>query len=397
MGMFRDLLLQAMPLYGEKKYHYKKISEYIKGKEADNKEVKKLLKLKKIGVTYEKNKTTLIRIPGFPLIHSLSEDKSVQKIVDFHNKKIREEYEERAFRKFSSKADRIIEFISPGILGMDNIKKAVFLQLFSAHRVHILLLGDPGVGKTEILRSIGVLAPKASYGLGSGASKAGLTMTVSGKKIIPGLLPMANKGIACIDELNLLKAKDRGGLLNAMEKGFIAYNKGNQHQTLEADVRILATANPKGDRFVSEKLRMIKEQLPFEDALMSRFHLVFIVRKPDIQQFLEITKSMLKQKPRINFDDVYFIRAYIDRVSGIEVEFPKKLEPMLLNFVEDIKRDEKNFVQEISPRFVKGMIALAKAKTRSQMKDEVTEEDLLFVFRIAKDCLYRESPSINKK
>lgn len=384
MGALADLLKLSIPLYGERKFNYKKVSHFVEGRK-----IKKLLKLKKIGVSYDKHKTSLLKLNKYPIIHVLKEDVQIQSEVDKLNKEIMQIYEEKAFERFSENAELIIKHISPGILGMENIKKAAYLQLFSAHRVHILLLGDPGVGKTEILRAIDVLAPKASFGLGSGASKAGLTMTTSGKKIVPGLLPMANKGIACIDELNLMKQKDRAGLLNAMEKGFVTYNKASTHQKLEADVRVLATANPKGDRFVSDRLSMIQEQLPFEDALMSRFHLVFVVRKPDIQQFLEITKSMLKEKPKMNFDDVYFIRSYIERCNNIEVDFPKKLEPMLLNFVEDVKRDEKKFLQEISPRIVKGIIAMAKAKARSHMREKVEEKDLLFVLRVMKDCLYR--------
>lgn len=388
MGKMINLIKLAIPLYGEKKRHYNKISEHI-----DPKEIKKYLKTKKIGVTYDRNKTTLIKLKSYPVLHTLEEDVKFQKRIDEINKEIKNNYEQIAFKEFSKNAELIIKHISPGILGMENIKKAAYLQMFSAHRVHLLLLGDPGVGKTEILRAVDVLAPKASFGLGSGASKAGLTISVSGKKIIPGLLPMANKGIACIDELNLMKAKDRGGLLNAMEKGFVTYTKARAQEQMEADVRVLATANPKGDRFISERLGMLKEQLPFEDALMSRFHLVFIVRKPDIQQFLEITKSMLKDKSKMNFDDVYFIRSYIQEASKIDVEFPKNFEPMLLNFVEDVKLDENKFIQEINPRFVKGVIAMAKAKARSHLREKVVEEDLMFVFKVAKDCLYRNLSS----
>jgi len=221
MSLIIDLIKRSIPLYGEKKHHHKNISKFV-----ESKDIKKLLKLKKVGVSYDNHKTTLVKLVSYPIISLLKEDKHIQSVIDKLNKEIKEKSEEEAFINFSENSESVIKYISPNILGMDNIKKSVFLQLFSNHRVHILLLGDPGVGKTEILRSINVLAPIASFGLGSGASKAGLTMSILGKKIIPGLLPMANKGIACIDELNLLKIKDRGGLLNAMEKGLIAIVKG---------------------------------------------------------------------------------------------------------------------------------------------------------------------------
>lgn len=375
-----------VPLIGKKRVHYAKIQEII-GTEA--KPAKKLLKSGIAGISFERIKTEFVKTNAFPQLRLLKEDNEANLIINKINNLIKTETYEEAFHIFSADSEKIIDMISPGILGMDNIKKAAFLQLFADFRLHILLIGDPGVGKTEILRAIDVLAPKASFGLGSGVSKAGLTMTVSGNTTIPGLLPLASGGIACIDELNLIKQRDRAGLLNAMEKGFITYDKGKSHLKLEADVKVLATANPKHDRFVTKNIDMIKQQLPFEDALLSRFHMVFVVRRPDVAEFLEITKNMLNPAKKINFDDVYFVRAYIERSQRGEVNFDKKLQPMLLNFVEDIKNDERKFVQDVSPRLVKGIIEMAKAKARAHLKSNVDEKDLVYAFKIVKDCLYR--------
>ena len=84
---------------------------------------------------------------------------------------------------------------------------------------------------------------------------------VKGKEVTKGLLPQADQGIAAIDELNLLKSADMGNLYNSMEKGFVRYDKGSNHIQLESRVRVLATANPKGDKFTGcvEELRFILE------------------------------------------------------------------------------------------------------------------------------------------
>ena len=79
-----------------------------------------------------------------------------------------------AFSEFSSVAlEKLSGMIAPDIVGFDAVKKAGALQLFATDRIHVLLLGDPGVGKTEILRSAAELYPISSFGLGSGTSSAG--------------------------------------------------------------------------------------------------------------------------------------------------------------------------------------------------------------------------------
>jgi replicative DNA helicase Mcm len=186
------------------------------------------------------------------------------------------------FHDFASQAEeKIFSLIAPNIIGLDEVKKAGLIQLFAKDKVHILLLGDPATGKTDILRSIADLAPISSYGLGSGASKAGLTVAVIGKDIAKGLLPMADNGIACIDELNLLKTADRAGLFNAMEKGFITYDKADSHLKIDARIKVFATANPEGERFVGRTIDVIKKQIPFDPALLSRFHLIFLIRNTE--------------------------------------------------------------------------------------------------------------------
>jgi len=251
------------------------------------------------------------------------------------------------------------------------------LQLFATDPVHILLLGDPGTGKTDILRSVSKLHPVTSFGLGSGASKAGLSAAVKGNEIIRGLLPMANGGICCIDELNLMKRTDYAALYSAMEKGFITYDKANKHFQLDAKVRIIATSNPKGDRFVGNILDILKQQIPFDSALLTRFHLVFLIRKPGIERFAKITKKIVQNdKMKVNLKDMEFIKNYVDFAEQVDVEFPKEFEKQVVNFSTELKKDEKKYLVEISPRMVIGLIRIAKAAARMELRKTVKKEDI---------------------
>ncbi|NJL43742.1 MAG: hypothetical protein HC945_00235 [Nitrosarchaeum sp.] len=297
---------------------------------------------------------------------------------------------ERAFQAFSQQAPATLKIlIAPGIVGMDEIKEAAALQLFAKEPIHILLLGDPGTGKTEILRAIEDLAPVASFGLGSGTSGAGLAVTVKGKEVSKGLLPLADNGICCIDELNLMKHQDMASLYNAMEKGFITYNKGSDKLRFDARVRVLATANPKGDRFVGNTPDTIQKQLPFESALLSRFHLAFIVRKPTSQEFVQITRSIVtRERKAIKKTDAAFLKRYVANAESLDVEFSKAYEPAIVGFIEDIAKDEKDFITDVSPRLVIGIIRLAKACARMRLSATVDKTDIKTALRLLKSSLY---------
>lgn len=315
--------------------------------------------------------------------------KEIQEFIKDINKKIKEEIDNQTFSKFSEKAPKAIpKLIANNIVGLEDAKFAASLMLFAKKPFHILLLGDPGTGKTEILRSVTALASKASFGLGSGTSGAGLSATYKGKELIKGLLPQAHNGIACIDELNLMKVQDRAALYNAMEKGFVTYDKGGKHEQLDAKIRVIATANPKGDKFVGQSAAILKKQLPFAQALLSRFHLVFLIRKPGKEELTTITRQIVTHnKQKLRKPDIDFIKHYI-KWTNKSITFPKKFEPMVVNFIEDLFEDQNKFLVEIGPRTVVGIMRMAEAYARMQGKDEVSQEDLLKILKIAKDSFY---------
>ncbi|KYK26881.1 hypothetical protein AYK26_07095 [Euryarchaeota archaeon SM23-78] len=317
-------------------------------------------------------------------------DEEIKKKVGELNQKLVGHEKEKVFENFAHTAEeKILGLIAPNIIGMEEVKKAGLYQLFAREKVHILLLGDPATGKTDILRSISELTPISSFGLGSGASKAGLTLTVSGKEVVKGLLPLADKGVACIDELNLLRNVDRAGLLNAMEKGFVTYDKANTHVKLDANVNVFASANPEGDRFVGKTTSILKKQVPFDSALLSRFHLVFLIRKPSTEEFLKITDKIIKgEKAGVHENDTQFVKEYVGYALKKNVAFDKELSPLIQGFIEDVKKDENQFLVEISPRIVIGIMNMAKAAARMRLKEKVEREDIIKALKIFNSALY---------
>ncbi len=385
----KDLLRLILPLSKTRRQHLEAYQSYLEPNQAEH--AKHLFKRKLIGISYRTLDVNqhYAKSRAYPQADLAKEDKELSKTVSAWNATIERQAEEKAHEEFSRKAQTAIpKLIAPHIVGMDAAKKAAAWQLFSKERFHILLLGDPGTGKTEILRATDQFAPKSSFGLGSGTSGAGLSAAKKGNKLVKGLLPQAHKGIACLDELNLMKTQDRGALLNAMEKGFVTYDKGGTHQQIPAEARILATANPKGDRFVGASIQFLKEQLPFDPALLSRFHLVFFIRRPSKQEFLRITRQVVRDdKQRITAGDVKFIRGYIEHAHNLDVKFDKTLEPMITDAFDDLKSNEDDYLVELSPRLVLGVVRMAKARARMALRQKTTQKDLEEALQVFKKSL----------
>jgi len=348
--------------------------------------VKNLLKKKLVKIDIVKFDSELAKDISYPQITALSKKVDVSEV----NKDIKQKIIEGIFKEFSGKAfDVIPSIIAPHITGMDDVKKAVAIQLFAKQPIHILLLGDPGTGKTDILRSAFNLAPISSFGLGSGTSGVGLVVTVKGDHIMKGLIPLADGGICCIDELNLMKEESRAGLYNAMEKGFVTYDKGGNHYTFDARIKVLATANPKEDKFIGKAINELREEIPFDAALLTRFHLTFFIRKPGLKQFREIASLIASEKKsEISKDDIEIIKSYIEYSRKKEVsEISKGMQKEIVDFISEIKKDEDKYLVEVSPRLVIGFMRLCKGLALMEGRAEVSEKDVSRIKDIVKESL----------
>jgi len=348
--------------------------------------IKNLLKEEKISLETELLDASIVGKVEFPRINPKSDEVDAEEV----NEDIKNAFEEKLFRNFSDGSfKKITELIAPNITGLNYVKKAAAIQLFSPQPVHLLLLGDPGTGKTDILRSVFNLSPVSSFGLGSGTSGAGLVVTVRGKEVMKGLLPLADKGICCIDELNLMKEDARAGLYNAMEKGFVTYDKAGMHYKFDARAKILSTANPKGDKFTGKNVKELEKQLPFDSALLTRFHLVFFIKKPDLKKFKKITKNIVSDSNKeVSKDDIKFVKDYIGYTKNVKVEeFPKTLQRKVVDFISELKENEKDYLVEISPRMTIGFMRLCKGLARMERRSKVEEKDIERVKEIVRESL----------
>ena len=171
-------------------------------------------------------------------------------------------------------------------------------------KLKFLLIGDPGVAKSQLLRYMSALAPRGIYASGKSASAAGLTAAAvrddfgDGRWTLEaGALVLADKGLACIDELDKMTDQDRSSLHEAMESQRISVAKAGITATLQCRCSMLAAANPKYGRF--EEDTPIADQIDLPPALMSRFDLIFVLTdKPDKKKDTAITEHILNAHQR---------------------------------------------------------------------------------------------------
>lgn len=193
----------------------------------------------------------------------------------------------------------LIESFAPKVHGHSSIKLAILLQLFGGTRVeyptgevdrgdsHVLLLGDPGTSKSQLLQTVEELAPRSAYASGKGATAAGLTAAAVSDdfgdaqwSLEAGAMAKAHKGVACLDEIDKINEEAVSSLHDALESQRINVNKAGINTTLPAQTAVLAAGNPKHGRF--DEFESSAEQVDISPTLLSRFDLLFILKdEPD--------------------------------------------------------------------------------------------------------------------
>ncbi len=312
--------------------------------------------------------------------------------------------DERKIKELASNPDiykKLIDSIAPGIYGFEDIKEAIALQLFGGvphilpdgsrirGNIHILITGDPGVGKSVILNLVSKIVPRGKYVSGKGVSGAGLTATVrkdeelGGWILEAGALVLANNGMISIDEFDKMNKDDMIAMHEAMSIETISIAKASIVATLPARTAVLAGANPKFGRF--DPFRPILEQIDIPDTLMSRFDLKFVLRdKPDRDRDEKLAShiSMSRMNPEevVPSIDVNLLRKYIayakKHIKDIEMT------PDAANKLKDFYVDMRNKYTgqdravPITLRQYEALIRLSEASAKVRLSNKIGNQDV---------------------
>jgi replicative DNA helicase Mcm len=330
--------------------------------------------------------------------------------------------------------EKITHSIAPTIYGSEEVKEAIALQIFGGIAkempdgthlrgdIHVLLIGDPGIAKSQLLRYVVKLSPRAIYTSGQSSTSAGLTATAvkdefgDGRWTLEaGALVLADMGIAAVDEMDKMQKEDRSALHEAMEQQSISVAKAGITATLKSRCALLGAANPKYGRF--DMWGDIADQINMPPTLLSRFDLIFIMTdQPEQKRDLAIAEHILKshgigeliaqnkKTPIPGITDEYIQEQLKPIMPEIEPALFRKYVayakrscfPVLSTEAKDALIGyylklrgiaEQNKPVPVTARQLEALVRLAEASARIRLSNSIEQHDAERVIHIVDACL----------
>jgi DNA replication licensing factor MCM2 len=364
---------------------------------------------------------------GFPVFSTLIEVNYVNKKEDlFSSFQITEDdvAEIRHLAADDRIADRLFKSIAPSIYGHEDIKVALALALFGGqpknvrnkHRIrgdiNVLLLGDPGLGKSQFLKFAEKTAQRGVFTTGQGASAVGLTAAVRMDALTRewtlegGALVLADRGVCLIDEFDKMSDVDRTSIHEAMEQQSISISKAGIVTTLQARCAVIAAANPIKGRY--DPSRSFAQNVELTEPILDRFDIMCVVRDivdpvSDERLARFVVGSHRRSHPHRDADDVdapdnasgaapldadiiphELLRKYI-------VYAKRKSHPRIVNvdrdkiaaLYADLRRASMNGGGvPMGVRYLESIIRMSEAHARMHLRDYVREDDVNLAIKV---------------
>src|SRR5918992_1417118 len=292
--------------------------------------------------------------------------------------------------------DKLIASLAPHVYGHEVIKEAILLLIVgsvtkklddgSTRRgdINVLLVGDPGTAKSEMLKFTAKIAPRGLYTSGRGSTAAGLTAAVIRDKsgimmLEAGAVVLGDQGIVCIDEFDKIKPEDRSALHEVMEQQTCSVAKGGIVAALNARTSILSASNPMYGKY--DPYKNITENVNLPIPLLTRFDLIFVVRDtPEREKDSRVASHILEihrdtnraAQPAIDID---LFSKYLAYSKTMEPKLTVEAIDKIRDYYMKMRNVESDGMITVTPRQLEGLVRLATARSKLLLKDYVDSDD----------------------
>jgi len=287
----------------------------------------------------------------------------------------------------------LVKMFDPSIIGYEHVKEGLLLSAVNTgvndygiqnrtnksirkrrERINILLVGPPGLAKSQLLYSATRLVQNSRYESAENSSGKSLTAIVSKEDDVPvlrlGPIPQAKYAFCALNEIAKLLFEDQGHLLSILEEGKFSINKYGINATIKSPTTIIASANPISTEWKDDD-KINNYEIPILGPLKDRFDLIFVFRKSrDKERIREYAAKKSELENRLVPNYLPFLIKYIDYAKQINPKFTDEATVMLNEYFTELSSKEFG-----SNRILDTLRRLAQARARLKLKETIDVED----------------------